>query len=244
MTPKKTAILGLTAAALLLSAHSGSAAVVVTKDLNSTSRAFYPVSSTDLINGLPATSSTYNGQFEGGTGQSSLPALNDGSAGSSTATTTGQVLFDRDDPSWNVVYTLNTAASPLGYDITSIASFAGHGDARVDQTFSIEVMFVGGSSFVPLTGTIEYDAAPSTGSGSFSTRVTVQDDGGAPLATGVSAIRFTAFIPASNTGASTGGSVYRELDVTGTATVPEPSGALLSAVGLASLACLRRRSRC
>lgn len=243
MKNNKMAVLGLSALALMGSLPTASGVLTTLTDFNNTARNFYTPSSTDLINGVSPTSSTYNGQFEGGTGQASLPAFTDGSTGSATATTIGQVLFDRDSLSWNVVYTLNTSLSPLGYDISSIVSFAGHGDSRVNQTFNIEVQLVGGGGFVSLASVI-YNAVPSAQpNGNYSTRVTLQDSTpGVAIASGVAAIRFTALPPAQNVGNQIGGSIYRELDVIGTPTsVPEASTAAL--VGLVGLAGVARRRR-
>jgi len=223
--------------------QTASAALVTTTDLDNTSRAAYPVSTTDLINGLAPSSSTYNGQFEGGSGQASLPAFTDGSVGSPTQTLVGEVLFDRDSASWNVVYDLDLGSAPLGYNILSIQSFAGHNDARVDQTYDVEVMLVGGGGFVALAS-VDYDAVVGGTGGEFSTRVTLEDSvPGTPIATGVASIRFTAFPPGSNAGSfAEGGSVYRELDVIGTP-VPEPSALVFGAVAVLGVCCLRRRSR-
>lgn len=60
----------------------------------------------------------------------------------------------------------------------------------------------------------------------------VFDDSSALLGMGVDVIR-------SNVGYHTRGNVWREIDVMGTPTVPEPSSALL--LGLASLGLLRRK---
>jgi len=62
------------------------------------------------------------------------------------------------------------------------------------------------------------------------------DNTSAPLISGVDAIRFNFFDP---NGEAIERTVYREIDVIGTATIPEPSDALLGGLGL--LALLRRR---
>ena len=131
-------------------------------------------------------------------------------------------------------FVLDLAASPLGYDISRIDSFSGWLDARAGQSYSIFFKAVGSSEFTQITpGGSGNDAVSVAASGqSLVTRVF--DDSSDLLGTGVGVIRF-------NVGYHTRGNVWREVDVIGTPTIPEPSSLLF--LGLASLGLLRRKNR-
>jgi len=133
----------------------------------------------------------------------------------------------------------NFGPNALGYDITgiqSIASWAGVGFGN--QVWTVEVKPVGGdyallatvdyTPFNLLNGNLHPDSA-----GASKVNLTGLD------ATGIEFIRFTA-------GSTLGNSVdnqfvWREIDVFGIATVPEPSSTAL--LGLAALAVALRRRR-
>lgn len=139
-----------------------------------------------------------------------------------------------------VTYTLNTALNPLGYDITQITNIQGHSNARgvyANQEWSVSYSTVNDpATFVPLTS-VDYqpygEADPEAGS----TIVRVTDDTGV-LASGVAALQFTLPVASGDQTA-----VYRETDVFGRATVPEPATALLAAGGLGCIGMLARRRR-
>lgn len=128
--------------------------------------------------------------------------------------------------------------SGLGYDLTEIQSIAAwQGAGFSNQRYDISVRFVNEADFTFLA-TVDYQpfpASPNNNGGS--TKVNITDDGGV-LASGVEAIRFDIL---DSVGADSAGSVYREIDVFGTETIPEPGS--LSLLGLCSLMCLRRRRK-
>jgi hypothetical protein len=132
-------------------------------------------------------------------------------------------------------YEFDLAASPQGYDIDEIRLFSGWGDGRAAQSYRIHVSTVGDASYQQL-GT---DIAVNGSGGSLLTRT--YDNGGVPIATGVDAIQFEFYNgPQTYDGNQT---VYREFDVLGTATVPEPSTACLAALGLLGLIGFGRRRK-
>jgi hypothetical protein len=93
---------------------------------------------------------------------------------------------------------------------------------------------VGNPTFTPLT-TINYSVSPDQ-----SSKIVISDNSG-PLAANVDAIRFDFFT-------ATGGlpsqeSVYREIDIFGSATIPEPSSLGLLALGGTALLLRRVRKR-
>jgi hypothetical protein len=222
--------------ASLMAAQAGAAIVVIQtneQDTTSQTPAVFTPSSTDLINqGQPTFDAPQ--QVSGYTpfsitGPSNTDALNDGSAGAASDTST--IAFDLDG-TWTSTFNLNTTLNPLGYDISKIQSISGWTDQRTNQNYQVSYSVVGDSGFVSL-GTFSFNG-PSDGNPN-ATRMTLDITG----LTGVDAVRF-AFSPL---GAGGDEAVYRELDVFGSAvaapTVPEPASLGLLAAG--SLLAMRRR---
>jgi hypothetical protein len=126
-----------------------------------------------------------------------------------------------------LTYNLDITSNTFGYDISEILLFSGWQDARAGQSYIVSYSVVGDSGFTMLA-----DVTQAASGGSFVTRTF--DNTFSPLATGVDAVRFEI----RNFGSLTD-TVYREIDVIGAASVPEPSAALLGGLGV--LALLRRR---
>ena len=220
-------------AGLALAATSAHAAVTISgpftgasSEVNSTSEFAYDgnESSTDLLNGLDATSSSGWTLSNGST----VPELNDGIYGAGFPGNNVTGLWSNEGAT--VEYSLG--ANALGYDITAIKSIAAWQSAGFgNQVWTVDVKAVGGS-FVNLA-TIDYTPS-NNGSGATMVDLTGLD------ATGIESIRFTA---GSTAGNSVGNDfVFREMDVFGAATVvPEPSSTAL--LGLGGLVLIFRRRK-
>jgi hypothetical protein len=182
-----------------------------------------PVAANDLIagqaavvtgtplNGLESTSNNplvlTNGVFGA--------ANKDGAPGEVVTIQTGTTL----------TYLLDLASAPAGYDITGIDTYAGWNDTGRDaQDYTVQVAYYDDlNTFVGLA-----DVGFNPGGGDPSnTFVSLENPLGGPMAFNVGAIRFLF-------GAQENGHVgFREIDVFGTASVPEPASiAIWSLVGL------------
>lgn len=131
--------------------------------------------------------------------------MRNGSTGAANANTTANPGNIMDAGTYDFV--LNTNSAPDGYDITSIVTYSGWTDFRAGQDHSLWYQTVANSSFVQITN-ISFAATAG------SLRVAVNQSSGA-IASGVRTIRVVV---------NQSTFVYRELDVTGTATVvPVPT---------------------
>lgn len=184
-------------------------------------------SNSDLIDGLTATTATGWNTSNGST----VPELNDGIHGGSFEDEGNTVAGLWTNENAVVEYQLGTGTNGLGYDITSIQSIAAwNGAGFGNQVWTVEVKSVGSISF-DLLATVNYTPFASNAGGASKVTLTGLD------ASGVETIRFTA---GSTAGQSFSNDfVFREIDVFGASTIPEPSVALISAVGLMLL--MRRR---
>ena len=115
-----------------------------------------------------------------------------------------------------VTFRLDTSRHPSGYDITEIATFAGHGDSRASQNYSVSAAFVSApATFVTLV------PAASAACDGGSSEIVIQNPAGGVLAhgpdvqaRGVAAVRFD-FRDGSAAGPGLGFNVYREICVLG-----------------------------
>lgn len=224
-------LLAVLACAILIVPNAASAAVISTVDTTgSYSTASGWVLTDDLLQVSGSTVSLTNYTPTSTATGNSGDILRDGSIGTTLGLDYANMLLE--SPSggadgWIAEYAFDTSVNTEGYDIYSIASISAANLSWTDldpQSFDLFVHTVGGD------WTEIGDGFTGNSDPNGAVRVTVTDDGGAPLATGVDGIRFV------STGSLRGS--YRELDVVGTVT-PEPATAGLLALG--GLALLRRR---
>jgi hypothetical protein len=129
-----------------------------------------------------------------------------------------------------LTFALDLDASPQGYTISSISTYANWDEGRDGQAYTVEYSLVSAPmTFLTLTTITTFNPDVSTES---STLVRLTSSSG-PLAEGVASLRFVFGNYAANQSAvENGGTAYREFDVVGAVTVPEPSSALLFGSGL------------
>lgn len=235
----KTSLSALSLLVGLAFTNSADAALVATA-VSSISETNYAPSSADLLHGLTPT--TTGASFSG-----DINALNDGVSISGDLSGTSGNMYLTNEITGTVTMTFDLTGSVTGYDLSSIVSNAGwisNAQFHASQTYQVLVSLVGSSDYNPLVltsgavsgGNVSYD--PFIGGSAGYTRVTITNDSGPAIASGVDGIRFVMTnLPLNSIENNT---VYREIDVFGTASaVPEPSAALLG--GLSLLALLRRR---
>ncbi len=219
-------------AGLVLAATAANAALVQTKVFSATELAYSAdVSNTDLLTGLTATTTGWNV-----TNGSTTPELNDGIHGVSFATAGNSVQGTWTTVGATATYNLGLGSGGLGWNLTNIQTIAAWVNAGFgNQAYTVDVKLKGAGSFTTLA-LVDYQPLAAAAIGA--TKVTLTDDSGV-LATGVEFIRFTA--NSVNGGVNAGAFVFREIDVAGVGTIPEPSAAAL--LGLGGLALLGRRRR-
>ena len=168
-----------------------------------------------------------------------VDALNDGamndSGGDVSSAANGYAPAEGDQ----VTIRFNTSLNKHGYDISKIIVYSAFSADRVCQNYDIDVLKAGASSWTAVFSGYDLgrDVQPAFDSDGLGReiKVLVQDGTGALLAAGIEAIRFT-FHDTNGFGSGGGAeTVYREVDVNGTAAVPEPCTSALLAAGLAGL---------
>lgn len=210
--------------------------VTISQEVSTTTA--FTASSTDLINGLMPTAASNNGGAGGSESTSNdVGILTDGvygSAGGSADWRSFTFTVTRTagpTPSPTILYySLDLTNAPNGYDVTGIETYSSWGDQNRNQQY-YEVSYATVSdpqTFVSLTsvqGNLNV-GAPSNRKVSLAISEL----------TNVAAVKFDF---SGNLGFDYTG--YRELDVIGGASIPEPAG--LAGLGLAALGLIARRRR-
>ena len=128
----------------------------------------------------------------------------------------GETFRGYGDNDW-VTFYLDTAKNPQGYDITKIATFAGHGDTRASQNYSISVARVSAAEkFLPLVSSASVHCESGSSEMVVANRKGGALDNGRGLkASGVAAIRFDFKSGSAQCGRGLGFNVYREIGIAG-----------------------------
>lgn len=137
-------------------------------------------------------------------------------------------------------YTLDTTVNTFGYDISEILIFSGW-NALSDQKYDLYYSLVGSETLTLLGSVADTDVGGvdnTGGNGSVLTRT--YDDDGAIILSGVDVLEIRTY--SDGVVANSNGTVYREFDVLGSATIPEPSAfALLAGLTGFAIVMVRRR---
>ena len=191
----------------------------------------FAVAANDLLNGLvPTVSGAAITAREGTSGNAAV--LTNGLFGAANKDGAPGEVVTIDDNTI-LTYQLNLLAAPGGYSITGINTFSGWNDTgRDEQDFTVQVAYVGALSTFVGIGDVVFNLAGGNPSNIFSQ---LTNPLGGPMATNVGAIRFV-FGSAEN-----GYIGYREIDVLGIPTIPEPATATLGLLALGGLMLRRRR---
>lgn len=174
------------------------------------------------------------------------PQMNDGIVGTALGSDSQVLLLDHATSSFvpaYAVWILDTSVNTNGYDIFSIQSFAGFNANRPWQNIEIKYALVGETITGELTHSLgSFVYQPGGLSGYNASRLTIEDNFGEAILTGVSAIQVTYLDNGAGEGASENFTSYRELSVVGVASVPEPATVALFGIAAAGVL-LRWRMR-
>jgi hypothetical protein len=167
---------------------------------------------------------------------SSHTKLYDGLYGSSSTTDSD---FCPTSPTTTVEFLLDTTVNTKGYDISNIASLSGYwGDTRSQQVYDVYTKTA--TTAYSLLYSVTASLAGNVSAKATDVKVTAVGSQGGVIASGVTGIEVVFY----DSGVSGYGvSVYHELDVVGTATVPEPGTLTLLAAGLLGLIAYAWRKR-
>ncbi len=219
----------ITAFAVLSSIASANAAAVT--DFSSGPEGTFTVSSTDLANDGQSTFSAFN--LDSGTADfgSSLTTLTDGDIyGGGFPVQSDQSFLPSNGAQATLIF--DTSINTLGYDLTDVIVLTGSAQGRSGQSFSVSWAAPGSGSYTLLYSVTAGDGSDIEGR-------THHHDAGNTIATGVGSLRFT-FSHANGEG-----SMFREVDVVGSASaIPEPASfCAIAGLAVLGLTSTRRRQR-
>lgn len=216
--------------AVLALASSAWATIIESPESSGTTNYNSLISAADLVNNGQATlaaTSTAGGPLLAG----SPSGANDGVGQDGGVSWNGYSFV------WDpITFQYDLAGSTTGYSITQVDVIAGWwaGEHYANQNWSIAVATLANPTFTTLKSVVYTPfATPPAGQEAFGyTHVRLTDDTGA-IAKGVTAVQVTLYSPC----------VLSEIDVAGTATVPEPASSVMLAAGLISLLAYAWRKR-
>jgi hypothetical protein len=222
------------------------AAVIYTPGSSSDELAFdSQISATDLINiGQPSFASSANTVPPVSQLPFTIDGANDGLTASYVTDQAGAIAHNTwylyEDPDTTLTYALNTdpgtGGSATGYDITGVNVFTGWQDAFyfTNQKWTMRVATLANPTFTDVYA-VDF-LSPSDAKASM---ISLTDSTGT-IASGVTSVQF--YVEKKETEALNLGIVFRDIDVLGAATVPEPGTiAMLGIAALLGLAAIRRR---
>lgn len=201
-----------------------------------------------IIQGLTASARGGGTPIAAGDGFADIAQMNDGAVGTAKGANTQCLLLDSVTPTVWAVWTLDTSVHTAGYDIDSIQSFAGFNQNRAWQSLEIKYALAGdvigsGSELGRTLGTFTYNPA-GFGLGYNATHMTIADNGGGKVLTGVIALEVKFVDNNFHQGSTVNMTSYRELSVVGSASpIPEPSSIMLLAFALIGLVAHAWRKR-
>lgn len=222
--------------ALVLAATAASNADTISLSALNGSQESFTVSSSDLLQtnlssaGIPADSGAalYN---------STVAALYNGIDGDPVSTDDSS-SFTPSAPT-TVVFQLDTTTNANGYDINKIVSLSGYCDIRTLQAYSLSVAKVGSSTY-SLLYSVDSTLTNNTNVLGTDVQVTAIGSSGGAIASGIGSIK----VEFLGNGSASPETVYREMDVFGSATtIPEPSTLVLMVAGLVGLLAYAWRKR-
>jgi hypothetical protein len=147
--------------------------------------------------------------------------LNDGVGNASVPG--GNVFFDTVRLPATATFNLDVSGNTNGYTLTSIRTICGWAtvsQSQANQKYEVHVQTAGAAGYTLLTN-VDYSPFPTTDGQYYESQVTISDDAGGVLATGVVSLQFVFQVPGIS-GGNFAGTVCREVDVTGYSSVTNP----------------------
>lgn len=221
---------------LLAFAASSFASVTYTNQVDTA----FTVSNTDLLqtNLSSANPSPNAGSFQAESIHGA-PELTNGIFGAQGGSGSNGHQAASGDAGQSIDYVLDLSVATQGYSLTSIDTYAGWDSFRGGQSYTVAYSTVADpGTFINIaTAFDDFSSITSGLNGNHNTHVNIVNPTGF-LASNVADIRFT-----FNGGLTFGFAGYRELDVQGVPSVPEPASCVLFGLGAIGLCTVARRRR-
>ncbi|MDB6077703.1 MAG: GDSL-like Lipase/Acylhydrolase [Akkermansiaceae bacterium] len=198
------------------------------------------VSGTDLVNaGQPTLGSVSSSDFTA-YGDASIAVLNDGLDGGWNSISSNTAVTTQTTP-WALTYMLNLAGAPNGYDISRIDVMSLWTIDYVNQHYSVLISTTSNPAFTVLDANVTTTTASSqSGAGSSLLSSLTDNSPSGVIASNVTGIQFVfEAVPDPTSAGEEHQAAYREVDVFGVSSIPEPAAGTLSLIGLGVI--LRRR---